>query len=109
MKLEFIDLTRAIDIKRAYLQADVKQDIYVDLPQEDMAEGMCANLVKAIYGTEDAAQNWELAYRKAHADWGFRVGKASPCVMCHPQREIRVVVHGDDFTALGWEAELDWY
>ena len=29
--------------------------------------------------------------------------------MYHPKREIRLVVHGDDFTALGWEADLDWY
>ena len=25
------------------------------------------------------------------------------------ERELRVVVHGDDFTALGWEKELDWF
>ncbi|MFM7989692.1 MAG: hypothetical protein ACKPKO_61305, partial [Candidatus Fonsibacter sp.] len=26
-----------------------------------------------------------------------------------PAAEIRLVVHGDDLTALGWNAELDWY
>jgi hypothetical protein len=29
--------------------------------------------------------------------------------MFHPTREVRLVVHGDDFTALGWESQLDWY
>ena len=29
--------------------------------------------------------------------------------MYHPPKEIRLVVHGDDFIALGWEADLDWY
>ena len=70
---------------------------------------MCAKLVKAMYGTRDAAQHWEITYRKAHEEWGFEVGRASPCVMYHPPMEIWLVVHGADFTALGWEAELDWY
>jgi hypothetical protein len=103
MKLEFID------IKMAYLQAEAKREIFVELPREDSETGMCAKLVKAMYGTRDAAQNWEITYRRAHEEWGFQVGRASPCVMYHPKREIRLVVHGDDFTALGWEAELDWY
>jgi len=29
--------------------------------------------------------------------------------MFHPERNLRLVVHGDDFTALGWESQLDWY
>ena len=31
-----------MDIKRAYLQAAVKRDIYVELPMEDREEGKCA-------------------------------------------------------------------
>jgi len=103
MKIEFID------IKRACLQAEVRREVYVELPPEDKQEGMCAKLTKAMYGTRDAAQSWEATYRKAHEDWGFQVGSASPCIMFHPKREVRLVVHGDDFTALGWEHQLDWY
>ena len=29
--------------------------------------------------------------------------------MYHVERNIRLVVHGDDFTALGYEGGLDWY
>ena len=62
MKIEFID------IKRAYLQADAKRDVYVELPQEDEQVGMCAKLKKAMYGTRDAAQSWEATCRKAHEE-----------------------------------------
>ena len=27
----------------------------------------------------------------------------------HSKRDIRVVVHGDDFTVLGYEEHLDWF
>ena len=56
-----------MDIKRAYLQAAVKRDIYVELPMEDREEGKCARQRKnAMYGTRDAAQSWEATYRKSH-------------------------------------------
>ena len=29
--------------------------------------------------------------------------------MYHPVRDIRLAAHGDDFAALGWESESDWY
>ena len=70
MNIEFID------IKRAYLQAEVRREVYIELPPEYGQEGMCAKLAKAMYGTRDAAQSWETAYRKAHEEWGFRVGSA---------------------------------
>ena len=27
----------------------------------------------------------------------------------HPEHNVQVVVHGDDFTALGTDEALDWY
>ena len=57
MKLDFID------VRRAYFHAKAKRMVYVQLPPEDAKEGMCGRLNKALYGTRDAAQNWENAYR----------------------------------------------
>ena len=40
---------------------------------------------------------------------GFKNGVASPCVFYNADRDLRAVVHGDDFTILGWESELNWF
>ena len=40
---------------------------------------------------------------------GFQRGRYSSCVFYHPIRSIRVVVHGDDFTFLGYEEDLMWF
>ena len=82
--------------------------MYVRLPEEDEEPGMCGRLNKAMYGTRDAAQNWEYAYAEFMESIGFKRGISSSCVFWHPDRELRVVVHGDDFTILGWEKELVW-
>ena len=80
--------------------------MYVELPEEENAEGMCGRLLKAMYGTRDAAQNWEYAYAEFMEEIGFERGKTSSCVFWHPIRKLRVVVRGDDFAVLGWEKEL---
>ena len=40
---------------------------------------------------------------------GFKKGKATPCAFYHARMEIRATVHGDDFTLLGHEDDLDWF
>ena len=40
---------------------------------------------------------------------GFIQGGASPCCFQHPEWKVSVVVHGDDFTALGTAHGLDLY
>ena len=62
-----------------------------------------------MYGARDAAQNWADAYMRFMESVGFVKGKASSCTFWHERKEIRVVVHGDDFTALGWQENLDWF
>ena len=64
-------------------------------------EGMCGKLNKALYGTRGAAQNWEHEYIDFLEKVGFQRGVSTPCIFWHRARDIRVVVHGDDFTILG--------
>ena len=52
-KLDFID------ISRAYFHAESRRPVYIKLPQEAYASGMVGRLKKSLYGTRDAAQNWE--------------------------------------------------
>ena len=47
-----------IDIRRAYFNADVKEDMYIDLLEEDAEAGYCGKLIKSMYGTKQAARNW---------------------------------------------------
>ena len=60
-----------IDVRRAYFHANARRLVFVNLPPEDYQEGVCGRLNKSLYGTRDAAQNWEHAYKS---------GVASPCI-----------------------------
>ena len=69
---------------------------------------MCGRLNYSLYGTRDAASNWEECYGDALKQLGFTQGKTSPCVFYHSVRDISTVVHGDDFTSLATEKQLIW-
>ena len=62
-----------------------------------------------MYGTRDAGAIWETCYVDCLVDMGFVQGSGSPCCFEHPQWKVAVVVHGDDFSALGTDAALDKY
>ena len=97
-----------IDVKKAYLYAKSTREVYVRLPDEMGMEGMCARLKKSLYGTRDAAQNWEAEYTSLLLSLGFTQGRASPCAFWHEERDVRCVVHGDDFTVLSDQTGIEW-
>ena len=66
LKLEFID------VRRAYFHAKARRKVYIELLEEDNQPGMCGKLNKAMYGTRDAAQNWEHAYVDFMKSIGFK-------------------------------------
>ena len=53
-----------VDVRRAYVHAKVKSDVYVELPDEDKFHGedVCGKLRYSMYGTRQVASNWEGEY-----------------------------------------------
>ena len=100
-----------IDIRKAYFHAKVKRPLYVVLPPEALEPGetgVCGKLNYSLYGTRDAAHNWEEAYTEFMISIGFKQGLTSPCIFHHVERDVITVVHGDDFTSLATENNLKW-
>ena len=99
------------DVSRAFFHAKATRDVYVQLPDEDKAageEGMCGKLNYSMYGTRDAAQNWQEEFSQQLVSNGFTRGVASPCVFHHESRGIRTLVHGDDYVIVGMPRQLQW-
>ena len=97
-----------IDVKRAHFHSPATREIYVDLPPERAEEGMCGRLRRSMYGTRDAAYNWEMEYTRVLLAAGFRQGVSTPCIFIHDERRIRVCVHGDDFFISASQRDIEW-
>ena len=99
-----------VDISRAYFNAFITREVFVELPPEaGYGKNVIGKLVKCMYGTRDAAQGWEGAYRTALETMGFKRGRASPCVFYHAGRQVFLTVHGDDVLATGSANSSSWF
>ena len=98
------------DVSRAFFCAPAKRQVFVELPAEDKnSEDMVGELNFSMYGTRDAAQNWGEECAETMIKAGFQRGKASPCTFYNEEKEMRAVIHGDDFTLLGMIEDLRWF
>ena len=62
----------------------------------------------SLYGTRDAAANWEDACAKVLQEHQFERGFACPCSVCSRVRGIMIVVHGDDIMSFEPEHQQEW-
>ena len=91
------------DISRAHFYGESQRSVYVTLPEGDESEGKCALLHKTMYGTQDASHVWQEHYSRKLIEKGFVQGQAWTSVFTHPERDVMLLVHGDDFLVLGDE------
>ena len=94
------------DVSRAYFYAKAERPVYVKLPDEDRGagdEGKCGRLKMSMYGTRDAALNWSKEYGDTLREAGFVQGRSNPCLFHHAKQGVSIMVHGDDFVAVGPE------
>ena len=92
------------DVSRAYFYAPAVRPVYVQLPDEDRTPGdsqMCGKLRVSMYGTRDAAMNWATEYGSTLKKAGFVQGRTSPCLFFNRHKNVAIMVHGDDFVAVG--------
>ena len=92
-----------VDAKKAHLNAKCDEEEWVELPDEFKKFGRYAKLKRWLYG---AASGWEDDYARRLVEDGFRRGRGASTIFYHPKTQVRVVVHGDDFTFAGTESDL---
>ena len=85
-------MVSVVDVRRAYFYARARRKVYVELPPEDWQAGdeeRCGLLRVSLYGTRDAAQNWEEEFGSTLKGLGLVRGKGvalrlqAPCPQGH--------------------------
>ena len=91
-----------IDVKKAHFWSPARKRLLVELPPEaGHSHDKVGLLKKSLDGTRDAPANWEAAIKEVMLKIGFVQAKSISCLYYHDESQIRVEVHGDDFTAVG--------
>ena len=82
------------DVSRAFFEAPIGRNVCIELPEEDLEDGdveqdMVGLLKQSLYGTRDAAANFQKEVRKFMKSIGFKDGRYNPCTYRHPHRDLR--------------------
>eukprot|EP00973_Karenia_brevis_P046223 6408888-Karenia_brevis.AAC.1 len=99
------------DVSRAYFYARSDSPTFVEICDEDWEPGdenRCGELNVSMYGTRQAAQNWQKCVSKALLKNGFTQARSSPCIFRHEAKDIATMIHGDDFVSTGTGNALKW-
>ena len=87
------------DVSRAFFEAPAIRNVCVEIPAEDRDEAdvrhdRVGHLQMSLYGTRDAAMNWQKEVAKVMAKNGFRRGRYNPCLYYHHDKKLRTFLHG---------------
>ena len=63
--------------------------------------GKVGLMKKSMYGTRDAASNWERDWQGHVQKWGFQLGLSSKNLFHHREDRVSGLIHGDDFVITG--------
>jgi hypothetical protein len=90
---------RSIDFMLAFPQADVKVDIYMELPlgcstdHDSNKNDYVLKLIKNLYGLRDASKTWFKYLKKGLLDLGFEPSSIDPCIFYKKGLTLIVYVH----------------
>ena len=98
------------DVRRAYFYAKQQRSVFIELPgeDEDAVEGEVGELLLCLHGTRDAAREWQRTLSRHLVHIGFVAGRGHPSTFYHAGRDVRMLVHGDDYFSSGQADQLDW-
>ena len=104
-----IFIAASVDVSRAYFHVKAQRLVLVKLPAEDRSEkgkGKIGLLKKSMYGTIDAANNWERDWQGHLENWVYELGRSSRNLFQHKTRKTSGLTHGDDFVVTGMKESL---
>ncbi|CAK0835766.1 unnamed protein product, partial [Prorocentrum cordatum] len=96
------------DISNAFFHAEMDEDACVVPPSGEEEPNVVWQLRKALYGTRRASKLFQHKVIGTLIDQGFIRMLVTEIVFYHVQKGIYIVVHGDDFMAVGAVEDLRW-
>nr|ABA92101.2 retrotransposon protein, putative, Ty1-copia subclass [Oryza sativa Japonica Group] len=104
-------LVHQMDIKTAFLNGELDEEIYMDQPDGFVVEGQegkVCKLLKSLYGLKQAPKQWHEKFDKTLTSAGFAVNEADKCVYYrHGGGEgVILCLYVDDILIFGTNLEV---
>jgi len=84
-----------MDVKIAFLNSDLEEEIYMDQPEGFVSTGkenMVCKLKKSIYGLKQASRQWYLKFNDTITSYGFVENTVDRCIYMKVSRSMFVIL-----------------
>ena len=98
-----------LDVSKAFLYGNVEREVFIELPDEDgrkHTSDCVGRLIRSMYGLRDAPQIWQRVVKDMLVKMGYKPLLGTQCMYVHPELQIVIVAHVDDFLVLGQAGQL---
>ena len=88
-------IVHQMDVKSAYLHAEIDCDIFVEQPQGYSTQGKekrVWQLNKSLYGLKQSGRNWNELLKKELLEENFEQSKIDPCMFVGKEGEIAIIL-----------------
>ena len=85
-------------METAFLHADLKEELYMKIPEEFATDGKCWRLRKAIYGLKQSGKQWNVMIDGVLHGCGFKRCVKDPCV--YVNHRIIALLYVEDLLVL---------
>lgn len=91
-------LIHQMDVKCAFLNGNLSEEIYMQQPEEFKIDGRVCKLIKAIYGLKQASQMWYERFNAFMISIGFQKCSSDQCLYIRIDGDIKcyVLLYVDD-------------
>ena len=93
-----------MDAITAFLNGDLDEIIYMDLPEGHEQVGMICQLLRSLYGLKQAPRQWYQKLENCLKSIGFRRSAADPCLYIRgtePENSVYIAIYVDDLAIVG--------
>ena len=95
-----------MDVKTAFLNGSLEEDIYMIQPDGFKAKGQedkVCKLLKSIYGLKQASRSWNIRFDQAIKTYRFKQNIDEPCVYkcIKNEKVVFLILYVDDILLIG--------
>ena len=91
---------RQLDVPQAFTQAELEEEVYMEMPEGFGTDGMVCRLLKSLYGLKQSPRNWYILISTFLVETlGYRATVSDPCLFVKKSRtgsEILLFLFVDD-------------
>lgn len=98
---EFGYLVHQMDVKTAFLNGDLDEEIFMQLPKDELGCSKVVKLQKSLYGLKQASRSWNKRFNDEINRLGFVALKSDSCVYQSKDRGLTLVLYVDDILIIG--------